>query len=86
MSKEMFKEMAKKPNATLDEELKNDESDMRYPVMETAEPLSLIQPEKDKMVAVIRAYNNSDPGVTLKNQGYLYIISGLLEFFNNEAD
>ena len=42
MSREMFAEMAKKPNATLDEELKNDESDMRYPVMETAEPLTLI--------------------------------------------
>ena len=44
MAKEMFLEMANKKNEQLDEELANDESDERYPVMKTREPLELIQP------------------------------------------
>ena len=54
---------------------------MRYPVMKTEEPLQMIQPDKDKLVKVVKAYNNSDPAATLENQGYVYIISGLLEYF-----
>ena len=78
----MFTDMANKPNAELDLQIENDESDMRYPILKKLEPLELIQPDKDKLLKIVRAYNNSDPMVTLENQGYIYIISGLLEFFN----
>ena len=50
--------------------------------MKTEEPRELIHPDKDKLLKVVRAYGNSDPMVTLENQGYVYIISGLLELFN----
>jgi len=30
-------------------------------------------------VKIIKAYCNTDPGVTIRNQGFVYIISGLLE-------
>ena len=78
----MFNDMANKPNAELDLQIENDESDMRYPIMKTEEPRELIHPDKDKLLKVVRAYGNSDPMVTLENQGYVYIISGLLELFN----
>ena len=45
----------------------------------------MIQPDKDKLLKVVKAYNNSDPEVSLENQGYLYIVSGLLEFFEHDA-
>ena len=50
--------------------------------MKTQLPQELIHPDKDKLLKIVRAYNNSDPMVTLENQGYIYIITGLLEFFN----
>lgn len=83
--------MANKPNEELDLQLANDESEMRYPILkkqaveQTAEtpfsPPEFIHPDKDKLVKIVRAYNNSDPQVTLENQGYIYIVSGLLEYF-----
>lgn len=54
---------------------------MRFPVMRSREPTELIMPDKDKLVQIIRAYCNSDPSVTVKNQGFVYIISGLLHFY-----
>jgi len=50
--------------------------------MKTHEPLTLIRPDKDKLVEIIRAYCNSDPSVTVQNQGFIYIIAGLLVFFD----
>ena len=40
---------------------------MRYPILKKLEPLELIHPDKDKLLRIVRAYNNSDPMVTLEN-------------------
>lgn len=54
--------------------------------MKTREPLELIRPDKEKLVEIIRAYCNSDPSVTVTNQGFVYIISGLLNFFDESFE
>ena len=63
----MFIDLANKPNAELDLQIANDESDMRYPILKKEEPREFIHPDKDKLLRIVRAYNNSDPQVTLEN-------------------
>lgn len=53
---------------------------MRYPVMKNLEPLELLQPDQNRIVRIVRAYGNTDPPVTF-DQGYCYVISGLLNYF-----
>jgi len=85
MNELMFNDMANKRNQVLEDEISRDECNMRYAVMKKCDPLELIQPDQAKMERIIRAYGNSDPPVTF-DQGYCYIVSGLLGFFSSEVE
>ena len=84
--KGIFLAIAAKPNEELDQQIQDDECETRYQVMKAREPLQMIKPDNTQLVQIIRAYCNSDPSVTVTNQGFIYIISGLLNYFDESFE
>lgn len=69
----------------LEQDIHDDEAHKRYKVLRSEESGELYSPDASKIVNILKAFGMSDPQVWF-DQGYCYIVAGLLYYLDDEVE